>query len=657
MKYYNASLLLIVTVLIFTSCSEDNLGNISSKQEYIEQLSGLSDELRKKRLEKDAGFLTTLLDSEVKDIQIYYSFSFGSGGSSFDENLDTAKHFTLVPSETLQFEFAQLNEVIASQNYAIPHSTFDIYDLHEFPNLIGRNIDYEIKNVFRNNKAISLDDLGLHKADSLLVGASYSYITSFDILEIDRTAEQAIRYEESELEIREISDQSIELRVPAHLNILNYQAISRNGGVLMNTKGHSIFPILGLSLPIETQLREMITLLTTAAQSNDKETCIAELEKIQDDNFTYIPSLVDFGKDFKKIDAMDGNDKSKDILKVIKEYKTKYADILGARFYSMELNFPQPYTKILLYVATENQTISRDVVAICEKEDTNQAYYVFLDRNTKKYGVMDSVANIVIPPTYNHLFLDKELYFIESVGDGNIVSYHLNEQNKKLEKFPEGINFHRVLGNGFAVFVDKEGYESVFADNKKQIIPYLYDNFELNGKILIARGSKRGQSFYDFYTLEGKKIDIPKVKDFHLKSGNPNIIVYSAHRKYGLLDENGVLSIPMQYEMLEFLDTDLLKYAVDKQIRYRFSSYGIINTKGQEITPPQFSSINEYYKGYALAYANRNYILIDTNGNTHTVFQTQMPVYYEYDKYKDEEPYYETADGQKYTYDGKPIKN
>ena len=476
------------------------------------------------------------------------------------------------------------------------------------------------------------------------------------MVEIDRTAEKTIQYKEEKIEINKISDQSIKMEVPPTLNVLACRAISHNG-VLMNTKGHSIFPVLGLSPQVEAQLREMIAILTTAAQSSDKEACIAELEKISDDNFTYIPLLVNFGKDFKKIDAMGNNSNNNDVLKTIKEYKAKYAQILGPKYYSTELNFPQPYTKILLYVTTDTQTISREMIVDCEELAENEAYRIFLDQDTEKYGIIDSAANIIIPAVHNSLHRDGRLYFSETTDNENTISYYLNETDKKFEKLPENIKFHQMLDNGFVVFADKDNYKGVSIGNKKQIVPYLYDNIQLNGKVLIARGSKRGRSFYDFYTLEGKKIDLPmKIKNIDRKDGNPNTIICSANKKYGLLDENGIVSIPMQYETLTFLDTNLLQYTVDKQIGYSRPLSGIVNTKGQKITQPVFTLVYEFYKGYALVRTNYNYHLIDTNGNMQQSFPSGTYVDFEYDRDEDM-PYYETADGQKYTYDGKLIKN
>lgn len=651
--YMNYNLLLFLVISsIFASCNGNIFENTSNRKEYIEQISKLSDESRKKQLEKDADFITALLDSEIKDIQIYFSFSFGSGKNEYEEDIDTAQHFTLTPPDTLQFEFAQLNEVTAEQWYATPHSKFRIYSYQEFQNLDRRDINYTANSAFRNGKTISLEELGLQKADSVQITASYSYVTAFDMVEIDRTAEETIRYKEFEFEINKMNDQYIEMEVPGELNIVDYQAISRNG-VLMDTKGHSIFPVFGLSPQIEKQLREMITVLTEAAQSSDKEACIAELEKIPDDNFIFIPLLVNFGKDFKKVEAMNDNDDS--IIEVIRAYKEKYTEILGLKFYSAELNFPQPYTKILVYVAIDTQTVSREMVADCEELEESDAYRIFLDQDTKKYGIIDSVANIVIPATYNSLYHGGGLYFSETTDDDNTISYYLNETDKKFEKLPKNIKFRQMLDNGLVVFADKDNYEGVFVGNEKQIVPYLYDKITLNGKVLVARGSKRGRSFYDFYTLEGKKIDLPKVKDIDWEDGNPNTIICSTDKKYGLLDENGVVSIPMQYETLTFLDTNLLQYTVDKPISYSRPLSGIVNTKGQVITPPMFTNIYEFYKGYALVRMNYDYYLIDINGNIQHSFPADTYVDFEYD---DEDMlYYETSTGQKYTYDGKLIKN
>ena len=649
MKYYKF-LAVIVIPFLFISCNDSKLLKTPDKKEYIEYVSGLSDDSRKKQLVTDAEFLTSLLDSEVTNLRIYFSFSFGSGGSGFESAIDTAQCFTLPHPDTLQVEFSRLNEFTAIQHYAIPQSSFEIHPNQNFKNLNTSYFEYEMKQTFKGNKPVSLEELGLQKADSLLVTASYAFHTAFETVEIDRSTKDSLKYKDYVIDIEEMDDTSISIEVPFGLNVLGYQALSRDG-VLMDTKGHSSYPLMGLNPLFEEQLREMANILTAASQLSDKDACIAELEKISIENFSCIQFIIDFREDYKKLK----DSKFDDILNQIQKYKQKYADVFGPRLQSIEMNFPQPYSKILLYVSTETKSLSRDIVAVCEEEEDTVNYFVFTDMSSGKSGVMDKNSVIIIPANYTNLRHIGGAYFQEYIDDtDNTLSYYLNEEKKAFEKLPEHISFWSTLKDSYCVFEDKEGYRGVLLNNKKLIVPYLYDKISLRGNTLIARGSKRGRDFYEFYTLDGKKIDIPAVKSIKLEDDNLNVIVQSQKKMYGLIDAAGTLIIPMQYPRLKFLNENLLAFSMSTLNESQYT-WQIIDTTGKEVSPYKFSYIYEFHEGYALVEDNDNYYLIDTNGKRYTPFPPNTYVRREWDE--DENFYYETRAGQKYTFDGTPIKN
>lgn len=631
------------------SCNNKGIEKNYNKKEYIESIYNLPDDSRKKQLSEDAEYLTTLLDS-IQDIRIYYSFSFGSGSMS-EEDVDAAPDFVLPQPDTVIAEFSRLKTVVAGQEYSLPTSAFEVNIWDPLLNIDKKGFSYEIKKVFSNHKIVVPEDLGLQRADSLLVTASYTFATAFDTLIIDRDIqEDTLQYKEYVIDINEIDDHSIEIEYPVDLQVLSYQAIS-TGKILMDSKGYSSFPVFGLSPKIEDQIKEMISILYAAAHLNDKEACKAELEKIDNDYFTCIVSLIDFHKAYRELRNKD-KDNTDDILKIIKTYLEKYSNILGPRYQCLKLSFPLPYTEILLYVASDTQTISRDVVAVCDTTDIRGEYKVFLDNSIGKYGVIDGQSDIIIPAVYTSLRHVNNQYFEEELDWDHNVSYYLNVSEKKFEKLPDHAYFYDALNKDLAVFYNEDRYRGVLRDNKTQIIPYQYDQIDINGNVLIAKGSKRGRDFYEFYTLEGKKIDLPKIKYVERMKSNPNTIVYAFDKKYGLIDQNGILIIPIQYVRLGFLNSDLLKYATNEGYDV---SWGIVNVQGKVIVQPQFSDIFEFYKGYALVHTERKYALIDSNGKIVVNFPSGSWVYFMDGEDEHIESYYETDDGMKYTYKGELI--
>lgn len=678
MNLYNL-LLGLLGSCFFLSCSSMGLKNAQNKNDYIETTSGLSYDSRKEQLAKDAEYLASLIKSS-KNIRIYYSFSFGSGGSS-RADIDTAQAFVLPLSDTIEAEFAQLSEVWATQQYARPNSDFTIDCYQAFNHINRSDIDYKIKNVYVKDNVIMPKDIGLDHADSLLATANYSFATVFDTLAIDHSTGDSILYKEYKIDIDAMDSSSLEIECPIGIKVIGKQALSTNG-VLMNSNGYSSFPIFGLKLEVEEQIKDAISLINIAAQMEDKDACKAELEKIDSNIFTCKASIEGL---MEAIDKVDKENKSTDeVIDMIKSYMKKYAAILGPRLQHLEIAFPQPFDKILLYIEKENKTISRELTVRCEDENDKRGYKTFLDNATGLYGVINNESEVVIDASFPSLIQVDSLYFEDRTDYEHPVTYYLRVQEKKMKKVPGDIYFSHRLGNGLAVFYDKDEYNGILLDNEKQILPYRFDQIRINGNVLIAGASKRGRMFYELYTLDGRKIDLPIIKDISTVDGNPNTIVYVSHYA-GLVNKDGKVALPLEYDRIKLLNNNLVGfkrneddlwgimdvqgkivsqpafYEIEAFSGNRAAAYnkeahgGYIDETGNFVIAPRFSWVYSFYKGYALTTTGDDYELIDESGRPIKSFPEGVQVSF-YDGEEGEDGFYETSDGAIYNYKGELVK-
>lgn len=642
----------------FSACARNSTQAAAGKADYIATLENLSYSAMQQKLKSDIAQLDKLADS-TRGITLSLSFSI-SGGNERSGAADTAAHFQLPAAAMIREEFGGLqNGMEAEQQFMLPGSGFEFSPGNRLEVIDGDNVHYTIAKVYTGGRELAPEALKLKRADSLQLRAAYQYPTAYDTLVIRSTDKDSVRYGSFNILIDELKENEVSLSLPLALNskLIGYQALSKEG-ILMNASSHSSMPVTGVSAGVLNEIKTMREQLRHALAQGSKEAVLAAVNSIPEHAFTSRNRLEQLFGDIDKIGKAEAKDLSfKEIARLVRQFRDNYKDILGPKAQSLELKFPAGVAQVYLFAGTRYDSLSQSITAVnTAPKGENE---VFRDQATNKYGIIDAASNILIPAQYEGLTKQNPLYFVERV-DAQEFTYFLNTAARKLEKIDGGKKIVAQLNKDLAVFSDKDNYEGVLRNNKEEVVPFRYEHISITGGVLVAEGSKRGRSFFEFYTIAGKQITTGPVKEAKNIAGNSNIILMAPDKKFGLMNGRGEVSIAPAYERIEFLSDNhssmiiytraqpngdalygiigadgktvspaTFEYIGDLQeglATFRPATgnddkrYGFINLQGQVVIPAKFDKVGDFIQGMALAAFNNKLGLIDKKGNTIVTF-------------------------------------
>ncbi|KUY19745.1 hypothetical protein BAZ12_04355 [Elizabethkingia miricola] len=693
MKIKSLLAFLIISIIL-GSCSSKGIEDIETKADYIQSRSGMSQSQLKEQLDKDAKFIKRVIDT-ANSVEFSGSFSMSAkvSGSGTGTVRDTAKAFGLGSPDSIRKDFNDIKEVNAIQSFRLPTSGFSFNPLKAMQKIDAYDIKYKINKIFEENKEVTPESLKLKQPDSIAVTASYSFPVAYDTLVISKSNLKEATYKGTKIEIDKFDGQSAEISIPIEIGskIIGQQGVTSDG-VLVATSNYSSFPSTGISSQVLGEMQKMLNTLKKAGGEAGKEAMVKDLQELSEKAFTYKNKLQQLTKDIDEFAKADDKKLSfGKIMRIIEEFTKKYKDLIAPKTSKIELGFPAEVDKIYFYVATKEEILSKDLMASALiKPEGNE---VFFDEKSDRYGIIDKNSNIIIPATYEQLERKDNLYFTNRV-DTIETSYFLDLKNKKLEKLPDNMSYKRTLNNDFSLFNNKEDYTGVLKNNKDEIIPFKYDDITMAGNVFIAKATKRGRPYYDFYSIKGKKLETPFTKEVSTTEGSPNIVIKGKDNKYGVIDENGKLTVEMKPNELRSIGQNMIAYRElpTKEMEYmdleklgimtgdgkiisqpqysyvgNFSSglapvaiydsgnspYFYINTKGQPVFNYKFDEAYPFYKGYALILSSGEYYLIDTKGNKVLTFPGGAD--YKADIISHPTAHY-NINGQYYDYKGNPVK-
>ena len=688
MKCYKQLFLIFLAVLFFEPCSSQNLVKIDAgKQSYIDYILSLSDTDRKERLETDAAEIDSIR-AIASNWRICYRFSISMTSGSIPLKAitknDSVSPFAIPSEDDILSEFQQLDSdnIHSEQIMSLPNSAIKVRGAYRFDYIKDNFISYNPKQLFMEGQLISMDKVGLQKMDSMCVEVSCTYPTSFDTLKLTRNQPRNITYKDDSLSVQYDSKRknTLSIEYPLGMTLLGYQAISDNG-ILMNSIGYSNFPVYSLNPNVESILEKTSQILKEAAMIKNQDACKEYIENIPEYAGKYIKKIIQRIEEVKSLDNKIS----------LKDFRSKYGDVLTANSLQNDLTFPAELSEVLLYIRNDSKTVSREIGANIYQDPDNEGYFAFYDAEKELYGIADTIGNVVIPATYNDLSKSGLLYFDNRDKKKRTQGYYLNETRKELESLPEGLTYNSLLSNGLAVFENEDEYRGVLLNNSEEIIPFMYDAIAEVGNMLCARRSIRGRSFWEFFTKNATKLDLPRIKEFSETFNKKFIIVSMGREKYGVIDADGKQTIPFEYYSLSDLSDNLFKYDTRRKLTYglisaygeiitepifseidkfseglasvemkedRESKQGYINEKGKVIITPQFYSAEDFVDGHALVcHTWRNeYQLIDKKGDIVKEFPKDIEIEAVRDVFGLKILYYESSEGEKYSTKGELIK-
>jgi hypothetical protein len=243
---------------------------------------------------------------------------------------------------------------------------------------------------------------------------------------------------------------------------------------------------------------------------------------------------------------------------------------------------------------------------------------------------------VLIPPTY-----DKVTYFYDGLSRVEKAGYYgfVNLQGKEVI----ATTLKNVYTFSSGLVAIKQGSLYGFMDHtgKMRITPQFTN---VGGRFSEGLQDVQKGGLYGLIDTTCKVVvdyQFDKIKDFYKGIG-----VVKKGNRWGAIDKTGVLLIPTQYDLLEVVTPQLLSFKKGKAtglvnlknqvvasspsaypMSYSFSSisqelllvkyqgkYGIMNTSGKMITPPQFTRFPQKVGNVYFAFQNERYNILDSTG-------------------------------------------
>ncbi len=606
MKLLTKLCLSLSLALLLTSCGKSVFKNSDSKEDYLNAYSSLSLDEKKKKMSQDLADLDSLRDF-ADGIYIYYSFSI-SGGAVSDSlakaNLESEEPFKInVNEDSAKVAFSTLTESLyLSQNLQTPESEIEI-DIPE-KDATGGKTTSKITKLFSKGKEINRKKIGLKKVDSALVMATYSYPNSLIRFEIASGKNKKIAFGKDIIKIEKWENNALEIQIPQQMNqdLLAYQAVDENG-ILMNPNSNSSFPVMSIQKSILTELEKTKEIFTKASKSTSEKEFTDQLNLLPKTVFHHKNRLLELddamekaskeSKSKKKKKDDDSFDNFGDVLKPIKKLIADFSDIFAAETQQVEMSFPNKVSKVYFYLGKDYKTLSKNITAI--NETTAASYELFYDTDKKKYGIVDSIGNVIIKPE-----VENRLYYAEGKvfrGDTDNSTYILDIDKKSLKKI-ENKSYVKIVDKHRMIFSDKTEKQGVLDINEKVIIPFDYKSIIAVGNIYAGEKSIRGRTYYQILDKNGK-ILIDRVAVAVPSAYNDGLVIIDMDKKFGLLDVNGNFSIKPQNAALSIIGKGpVLSYAIESADGDRT---GIMDSKGRKLSPPIFASVGDLSDGIVLA--------------------------------------------------------
>lgn len=696
MSYKIYSIPFILIALILSPCTKANLiRNNQYKEIYIKQLSELSEKEIDQELRNEIKDLQEILN-QCDNLEIYRGISFNMNSDFNQEITESVEPFSILDKESATKYIEDNKTLHANQLFEFPNSEIKVKLRSIKDNTIKDLTDnYTIKRYFYNNQVLDKNDVGLKSIDSVLIESQFSFPTSFETLVLNYATADSILYKDQMIYYFEgVDKKSLQIDYPLELKLIGYQAITPNG-YLMNSNSSSTFPIIGLNPIAKNDILLAIRIMEETLTLNNKDLKISKLNEIQEQTYRYIYTITNLSYELKTKN-IDNIEKLSSEFKILSSFLDKYNIIFAARKQRLNLSFPSQVQEVHLYIANEySSTTAEDIVTI----DQSSIYKIFKDKNTQKYGIVDNKGNIIVHANYNKLhkgYTDSLYYY--TINESKIdTQYILNVAEARLDPFPKGYIFQELLEDKYFVVTKPEnplGVKGLLDKDLKEVIPFKYNKFEIiDNKLIIAQKSIRGRHYYDFYTIDGKLLDIPTIKSYSYKKSSNAIIIKNKKRNYGLMSIDGKVIVPPNLYIIEYITPHLFKFVTNlKTDNNHFSSTripsGIIDDKGERlideklyfislvsptriaasidnilagcfdldgnvVIPFEFLDIGYFIKGYTLVrHKNENYYILDEMGNTVKDFKSKnVKRYY----IEEKDTYYYKSDNKIYNYKGELI--
>ena len=330
--------------------------------------------------------------------------------------------------------------------------------------------------------------------------------------------------------------------------------------------------------------------------------------------------------------------------------------LLDYKYESMQImefnNAPIIIAKLNGKLGVLNSSLSQQLPFIYTDINVIQ-FNRFLAKKDDKYGILDSLGNVLIPFEYNlhdlDLRIDKDFYILAKdslfgcldINGKKIIPfkyddvkinrknlalvlkenewYFFNLKKKKLRKVPIQ-RFYFESDSEFLVVENEDNSSDTLIDKCGTVISGKYKLWKMGDGIGYFYGDK-----YDEATVNGKGALIRtdgsvfmsgdyEQYDYHFGSYKErkilgHLIIVKKNEKYGLIDTLKNIIIPLEYDAIKYLTTDIFKV---KKGNY----YGLLSIQNKVITEIEYEDIDFFKDGLVRVKKNGLYGFINQLGET-----------------------------------------
>ena len=502
---------------------------------------------------------------------------------------------------------------------------------------------HHIQTIYHNGKIVSLKDLGMAKADSVMVQASMSLPLSMKSLIIEKE-DTVMVFGTDTLDYFWIDEDEFQIDIPLALypKVLSYQAIDKQGRY-MNADSKSSFPLFTVSKEAIQCLRKMNDIRTKCLILNSEKGISEVLSSI-----TQLQK--DMERDIKQIYQLciDGK-----VETVLSHYMDKPLwTIEEMRIWA---SYPRFVEKIILCMANREELLKSEHIVHAGNEGK---YHIAsqpgkdYSSERKQYSLVndEGEAFISFPDEYLTMFcIDKNYYRGNNVaGYGyNYDYFWLNEQERRLDKLSFDFAFQFNDGSVVGITEGEDGYKryGVYSNDHwhKELLAPSYEAMWKVGTHLIAINKKEDKAdFYDSNLRKLEGMNYRSIPGFGFKT-DYMLVSDIINNKKGLLNDQLELSIPCIYTEISELKKGIF-YVADEAHRcgvidsynrvilpfeYDFIIYssetplfpfgkggktGYMNREYKEVIPARFDEGYSFVEGYAMVIQGDTYGIIDTKG-------------------------------------------
>lgn len=274
------------------------------------------------------------------------------------------------------------------------------------------------------------------------------------------------------------------------------------------------------------------------------------------------------------------------------------------------------------------QIVPFEYTAIYNPYSNFQSGAYFSVEKDNKYGIIDTLGNVIIPPTYKNQLRVRSDYFISKKGDKLGL---LDKQNKKLlPNSYDWIDLSEIRTSpekSASIFKTRtNGKYGFYVPQTRKTVPPQYDRVEFfndrqdyrfkEKPVGLIGLEKDGKD--QLYLLHSDKIIPGDYAKIELQAHHKVILSKENYGVQGVYDlEKEQLIIPIKYNHIRVFNQKYQLIRVEKETENHQTLVGLFNAEGNEVLPVSYTYIEQLNDTYfVLEQKEKEYVLFNTKTNT-----------------------------------------